>query len=114
MFAVMFEWYILVAWYLLWILLLGLIAADFIKIQLKIRDARRRGLYPPADQDPTLDDVRRLVAAGEHPLAVKLYADLHDVGDSEARTAVAKIQAEFAAASPPPATQPPPAPPRGS
>jgi hypothetical protein len=97
MIAIMFEWYILVLWYLLWIVLLGLIAYDFVKVHLKIRKARKQGLYPSVDQEPTLDDVKRLVAAGERMLAMKLYSDLNDVGDKEAHDAVAKIKAEFQA-----------------
>ena len=99
MIAVMFEWYILVAWYLLWIVLLTVLALDWLKIHLRVREARKKGLYPADDQEPSLDDVKRLVAADEFALAMKLYSDMEDVGDKEARLAIDKIKAEFAADS---------------
>jgi hypothetical protein len=98
MIAAMFEWYILVAWYLLWIILLTVLALDWIKTHLKVKEARRKGLYPLEDQEPSLEDVKRLVAAEEYALAGKLFSDMEDVGDKEARLAIEKIKAEFAAA----------------
>jgi hypothetical protein len=100
MIAVMFEWWLLVVWYLLWIVLLSMVIIHLAKRQWRIRAARQRGLYPPVDQEPTLDDVRRLARAGEVGLALYLYGEMNDVGEKEARAAVVQLlQSE-----PPPST----------
>lgn len=91
MIAIMFEWWLLVLWYLLWVALLALLVTRSIKRHWHIRSARQRGLYPPPDREPTNEDVQRLAAAGEEDLAVYLYEEMHDVGEKEAVEAVSRI-----------------------
>ena len=54
--------------------------------------ARRRGLYPSIGQ-ATLFDVKRLIAAGENVLAVRLYREIYKrTSLKEAQKAVAQIE----------------------
>ena len=50
-----------------------------------------RGLLPEPGQIPTMENVERLVAAGEKILAIKMYREIYRVGLKEARDAVEKM-----------------------
>ena len=52
---------------------------------------RSRGLLPEAGQTPTVEDVKRLIAAGETIQAIKMYREIHGVGLKEAKDAVEKM-----------------------
>jgi hypothetical protein len=92
MIALMFEWWLLVVWYLLWVVLLSMLVIRLVQRQRQIRRARLSGLYPPPGQEPTIDDVRRLTAAGEEGLALYLYEEINDCSEKEARAAVETIK----------------------
>lgn len=42
----------------------------------KINQARRKGLYP-SQRKPTMDDVKRLLRAGEKYLAIRMYSEIY-------------------------------------
>jgi hypothetical protein len=107
MMAVMFEWWLLVAWYVLWIILFVIVITRLLKKHAYIRELRRRGLYPPADREPTIADVQRLAATGEEKLAVGLYEELLDVSTQEARKAVAELCRQDIEPAPPQNGDPP-------
>lgn len=57
-----------------------------------LNQARRRGLYP-SSREATLFDVKRLITAGEHVLAIRLYRQIYrGTSFKEAQKAVAEIE----------------------
>ncbi len=57
-----------------------------------LHQARRRGLYPLSGQ-ATLFDVKRLIAAGENILAIRLYRQIYKgTSFKDAQKAVAEIE----------------------
>lgn len=57
-----------------------------------LKQARRKGLYPLSGR-ATLFDVKRLIAAGEHLLAVRLYREIYKgVSFKDAHRAVEEIE----------------------
>ena len=52
---------------------------------------RSRGLLPEPGQISTLEDVKRLAAAGQTILAIKMYREIYAVGLKEAKDAVERM-----------------------
>jgi serine/threonine protein kinase len=65
-----------------------------ISFWLRIRKARERGLWPHDGELSTLDQVKRLVQAGEKALAIELYRQIHSASRAEAKAAVRKLAFE--------------------
>jgi serine/threonine protein kinase len=59
--------------------------------QKQIRRAREIGLWPASGEIPTLEHVKRLAAAGESILAIRLYRQMHPVSLAEAHAVVEKM-----------------------
>ena len=56
--------------------------------------ARRRGLYPADELNPTIEEITRMAKNGEKILAIRFYRQLHSgVGLKEAKDEVEKLAA---------------------
>ena len=60
-------------------------------LQRSARLARARGLLPPPGRKATDEDVRKLIAAGEKILAIKLHREIHGTGLAESKVAVERM-----------------------
>ena len=58
--------------------------------QMRVKSARRRGIYPAKGQ-ATMNDVKRLVLNGEVVLAMRAFREIHGVSAKEAKDAVDRI-----------------------
>lgn len=67
--------------------LLAIPAILSLRLQKKVREARRAGLYPPPGSGSD-EQVAMLMERGEKILAIRLYRELHGGGLKEAREAV--------------------------
>jgi len=52
---------------------------------------RHEGLYPPAGQEGTTEQIHTLIQKGYKIQAIKLYREMHKVGLKEAKEAVEKL-----------------------
>lgn len=71
---------------LVWLSLSAQMKSKHEEIAEKVDAFRYRGLYPPKGQGSD-EDVKRLKAAGEKGLALRLYLELHTVPIKEAKRA---------------------------
>jgi hypothetical protein len=57
----------------------------------RIARARKKGLWPPEDEPPTMEHVKRLAQAKDINLAIKLYRQIHRGSLAKAKKAVEKL-----------------------
>lgn len=69
------------------------IALSALSVDILVIILRKRGRYP-AKGKVTLEDVRRLVAEGEHTLAMRAYRELYGATLREAKAAVEELEKE--------------------
>jgi len=60
----------------------------------RIQRARKRGLWPPRGQFPTLEDLKRLAQGGEKRLAIRLCREICGVTLTEAMRTVHSLVPE--------------------